>query len=135
MLICGTLMAQDVKDMQSSNIGAQRAAFITEQLDLTQKEAEVFFPIYNAYNKELRSLRIRPKDELSPDEMNDQQAEQRLEYLLGLEEKKVLIKRKYKDEMKSVISNKKILQLFMAEREFKKNVLQRFKKRRRMRKN
>ena len=38
-------------------IDAQRVAFITEKVNLTPEEAQVFWPLYNRYRNQLEGLR------------------------------------------------------------------------------
>src|SRR5690625_6700831 len=45
------------QDDKRSQIQAMKTAYITEELELTATEAEKFWPIYNAYRKDLWSLR------------------------------------------------------------------------------
>jgi len=45
------------QDDKRSQIQAMKTAYITEELQLTAIEAEKFWPVYNAYRKDLWSLR------------------------------------------------------------------------------
>lgn len=45
------------QDDKRSQIQAMKTAYITEELELTTSEAEKFWPVYNAYRKNLWNLR------------------------------------------------------------------------------
>ena len=50
------------KDDFHKRIKALKVSFITEQLQLAPKEAEVFWPIYNAYDEKMDDLRHEERD-------------------------------------------------------------------------
>ncbi len=50
-----TLYAQD-DDPRGEKIQALKIAFITQKLGLTAEEAQKFWPIYNQYDQEVRSV-------------------------------------------------------------------------------
>ena len=45
------------KDKLKERIKAQKVAFITERLDLSSKEAQQFWPIYNAFEDKIDDMR------------------------------------------------------------------------------
>ncbi len=47
----------EVNEGKNEKIEALKVGFITEKLALTTKEAELFWPIYNKYNAEVKSIR------------------------------------------------------------------------------
>lgn len=49
------------KDDRVKHIEAVKAAFITQKLDLTTREAQNFWPLYNTYQKEIEALYIQKK--------------------------------------------------------------------------
>jgi len=49
--------SQNRKKINKNRVKAHKIAFITDQLNLTAKEAEVFWPIYNAHEKLLSEYR------------------------------------------------------------------------------
>lgn len=60
-----TAIAQDfeedgeISSIALDRVQAQRVAFITEKIDLTSKEAQKFWPVFNEYEKEERKIRKR----------------------------------------------------------------------------
>ena len=63
-------------------IKAYKTAYITQELDLSSKEAEKFWPVYNEYDKKIFSLKIvkmrkersRIKELGGPEMLSDEQA-------------------------------------------------------------
>ena len=113
-----------------------KVAFITERLDLTPKEAQEFWPIYNAYDdqmvkikfEELRNLRRNIKQNVET--LSDSEAKTLLDSL-------VIAENKLHDEevnliknLKKVISPQKILMLKVAEEDFNRKLFEQFRKRR-----
>ncbi len=103
-------------------IEAQRVAFITQNLSLTPDEAAKFWPIYNEFKNQLKSLR---DDIERPDLMNvtDAEATTIIERHLAIEDKKQELKRNLFTRLKTAISPRKILMLHAAEREFNRELL------------
>ncbi len=120
------------------NLKAYKTAYITQQLDLSPKEAEKFWPIYNVYQKEmfqLKVLKIRAaqkkiRDKGGIDALNDDESQQLLADLIQNEQALVKTKKELYNSLKKVISAKKTLKLYRAEHEFNKKLLAEFRKKR-----
>ncbi|MBK8347328.1 MAG: hypothetical protein IPL08_06765 [Saprospiraceae bacterium] len=103
-------------------VKAQRAAYITQQLDLTEDESQKFWPIYNTYQSELE--KVRSSIELKTnDPITDKEAEDMMYAILENRTKEIEIQKKYIQKLKSAISSRKIAKLFRVEREFKEKVI------------
>ncbi|WP_299063305.1 sensor of ECF-type sigma factor [uncultured Polaribacter sp.] len=128
-----TFLAQEKKESREK-IRALKIAYITEQLNLNSSEAEKFWPIYNVYDKNqhvLRNeLRSNLKNEISTDGI-DAISEKKAEALINLKLK--IYKKIYQSDedflskIKKVISYKKILKLQIAEMEFGRKLMRRYK--------
>lgn len=133
LLICLNLTAQPPHEgfeKKREKIEELKIAFITQKLELTPQEAQVFWPIYNVYNKERHEIMQanRPKGprmEKEPDFKNisEKDAETMLYGRLDNEQKMVNLNKLYLEEFKKAISYKKILVLYESEHEFKKDLL------------
>ena len=66
LFIYSTLMyAQPPKDgMKKEKIASLKVGFITNELKLTTKEAEVFWPVYNQFDNEISTLRNNFRKEI-----------------------------------------------------------------------
>lgn len=117
-------------------IEALKTAYLTEQLELTSKEAQKFWPIYNAYSKRLHDLYVREhkevKDELRncSDELSESKSAQLVETFISIEENKVKERRNLVKNLAPVISKKKTIKLFKAEDDFRRRLLKEYRERR-----
>lgn len=140
----GTVFAQGQRQKPSAEkiekrkekMKAMKRAFIGIEIELTPEEEKGFWPIYDKYEakreelrKEHRSLRKKYKGK-SPEDMTEAEAEEVLAKEAVIREKRNQIAKDLDQELKSVLSAKKILMLHKAERAFKKQLLERIKNRR-----
>ena len=111
------IKAQDGGDeTKAEKIQALKIAFITQKLQLTPDEAQKFWPVYNQYDNEIRSL---PKG-------GD---------VIGTEEKLLNIRKKYEPSFEKVIGPQKLNKLFNAERDFRDILIRRLQNRNQQRLN
>jgi hypothetical protein len=109
---------------------ASHAAYITQELELTETEAQKFWPVYNAYRSEIEGLRF-DADRKSVETMTDKEAEDLLNEQLETKAKEVEVQKKYVLKLKTVIPARKILLLWKAEKEYREKVISNLKNRRR----
>ena len=64
ILILFLLIATTASAQRGDKIKAYKTAFLTESLELTSDEAEKFWPIYNAHEEKLRTLRKQERKEI-----------------------------------------------------------------------
>ena len=113
-----------------------KVAFITEQLGLTSSEAQEFWPIYNAHDDKLEKIRTIEREQFvgiqkDMSVVSDTEAQKMVATFIELQSQKQEIEKQFIEDLKSVISAKKIILLFRAENNFKKRLLQQMNKRRR----
>ncbi|MBO3116051.1 hypothetical protein J4050_04790 [Winogradskyella sp. DF17] len=119
-------------------IKAQKVAFITDKLDLTPKEATKFWPVYNAFEDRVEAVRtgdlrtIKTKMRQNPD-MSNNEADKLLEDLIKAEDEMYQAKVDLMNNLKGVISSKKIIRLKRAEDEFNQKLLERLREMRQKR--
>lgn len=134
MLISVSAFAQPGGPKMRERIKAQKVAFITERIELTPKEAQKFWPIYNAYEEQLEPLRRNGFKAiikaLRDGTLSDSEAQKALDNHLNFEAKKLEAKRQLITDLKGVISPQKIIRLKIAEDAFNKKLLEELKKRR-----
>jgi hypothetical protein len=115
---------------QKEKIEAQRIAFITNRLDLTPAEAQVFWPIYNEFDAKRREItkqfrKFRPETDL--DGITDKQAAELAENQLVEAQKMLDLRKEYHARLKSILPPKKLLLLYDSEREFQKHLIDRIR--------
>lgn len=117
------------------HIKALKVSFITEKLDLSEKEAQKFWPIYNDFEKkisaihykELRSLRKNIKENIST--LTEDQSKTLLNKIDTAENKLHQLKMDLSNKLLTVVSAKKILLLKIAEDDFKRKMFEELRKR------
>ncbi|MBT8244585.1 MAG: hypothetical protein HKP48_07350 [Winogradskyella sp.] len=113
-------------------IKAQKTAFITEKLELTSDEAQKFWPIYNTYEEMTRKIKadyFKPirKQMRQNSDISDAKANKFLNQMTEGEDKMHQAKQKLVNDLKTVITSKKIIRLKAAEDEFNKKLLERLR--------
>ncbi|MBI34988.1 MAG: hypothetical protein CMP67_06450 [Flavobacteriales bacterium] len=143
LLVCMTLSAAiaqssgkpsiQQRENRKAKIREMKKAFIKAELNLTEDEEKVFWPIYDNYEnkrdelrKELRSLRKEFKGK-SIDELTEAEAEEMLDKEMKFREKRLALDKEFERELRANLSAKKIIMLHKAERKFKKKLLDRMK--------
>lgn len=110
-------------------IKSVKIAFITEKLDLTVSEAEAFWPVYNEFDKAMHEARKAmktkrgEKGELDIDNISNEKAKEMLTSRLKHEEEVMKLKKDYTNKFLAILPAVKVLKLFHAEEEFKKELL------------
>ncbi len=131
-----TLTAFSQGKERKERIKVLKVAHITEKLDLTEKEAQQFWPIYNAYDEKMSALRhqkirkIRQEIKQNYDTLTDEKAQELLNRLAEVENSIHSERITLETKLKTIISPKKILFLKIAEEDFKRKLFEQFKKRR-----
>lgn len=126
-----------------NKIKALKIAYITDQLSLSEKEAEKFWPVYNAHEEILHQFRmvernkirknIRDKGGLSS--LSSKDAELMLSQMMDLEKNIYEANQKFRKKLLKFLPHKKILKLEYAERGFKREMFERLKRRKKQRMN
>lgn len=110
-------------------IEAKKIGYLTEKLELSPKEAEVFWPVYNSYSDKMKSFK-KEKYGREKSMNTNKDSDQALSELISNEKNKVSIMEEYVEKFKNVIGSEKTLKLFNAEGDFKREILKGMKKRR-----
>jgi len=117
---------------QQKNVEAQRIAFITQELSLTPDEAKVFWPVYNEYDAKRHDLKKSHKnaEKLHKEEigkLTEKEADQILDNQLIEAQKLLDLRKEYNTKFKAVLPAVKVLQLYDAEREFQKILMEKLR--------
>ncbi|HMP29980.1 MAG TPA: hypothetical protein PKD85_10285, partial [Saprospiraceae bacterium] len=89
-------------------IKAEKIAYFTEKLSLTEDEAAKFWPIYNQYEKEnIEILQQMRGHKFNFEEMSDADADNYMKKHLEIKEKEFQIEKSYLPKFKSVLTSKK----------------------------
>ncbi|MEO5642506.1 MAG: hypothetical protein ABIQ40_14140 [Bacteroidia bacterium] len=112
----------------AERVQALKVAFITKALNLSSSEAEKFWPIYNEYQDKRETVRnqlqadykiIREQaDKLSGEELTRLANEE-----VALKAKDAQLVSEMHEKLKKVLPPKKLAQLYVAEEDFKKELI------------
>ena len=116
-------------------IKALKISYLTEKLNLTPEEAQKFWPIYNAYDQEQHALRSKQRSELKKslknnddvEALNESDAEKLIILKLSIDTKLHESQKDFVKKVKQVISFKKIIQLHVAEMEFGRKLMSKYR--------
>ena len=128
-LIAVTAFAQ--KESKRDKIEALRVSFISQKVNFTTQEAQLFWPLYNEYQDKIillrKSFRQQYNKNTNYNFETDKEAEAYLNAELNLKQKEFENFKEYLDKFKKIISVKKLALLLRAEDEFKKELIKNIK--------
>jgi len=113
-------------------IKALKIAHITEQLDLTEAEAQKFWPVYNANEEAEDKLRARSNEKRkgkNPEDLSESEAKTLLLDMVSIERERVELRSIMLNNLLKILPAKKIIALLQAERSFKRKMIEEYKKR------
>ena len=107
-------------------IEAIKIGFLTKKLDLSPEESQKFWPVYNQYQRELNQIFKQKKEARAKNAANpDQSVDDDFDF-----ETKILIhKKKYRIEFGKILSAEKVKAFYIAERDFKEELIKQLKNR------
>ncbi|WP_051718859.1 periplasmic heavy metal sensor [Hymenobacter sp. IS2118] len=104
-----------------------KIAFITNRVALTQEQAQKFWPLYNEFTDKRRDLnrngRLLRRE--VTDAMTDQQIRENYAQSFTKRQQELNLEKEYFEKFQKVITLRQVAQLFMAERDFTKEVIKR----------
>ncbi|MEO7214847.1 hypothetical protein [Mucilaginibacter sp.] len=103
-------------------IEAARDKFLSQQLELTDDEADKFWPLYHQYQEELKAIRILKR-------LNGKSATGSPEKELYYDNQMLTTKRRYLDEFLKIIPSSKISILYKSEQAFNDEVIKQLSER------
>ncbi|MCD6064512.1 MAG: hypothetical protein K0R82_2423 [Flavipsychrobacter sp.] len=130
LFTCLTAVAQP-RSERGERIRAIKADFIAERIHLTPQQANRFWPIYNQYENDQRAVRnsFRSKYPQQKGSRDEHQSRQFIDDNIEFREERLNVERRYKNEFLRVISAQQLAQMYEAEREFKRMLIQNLKER------
>ncbi|WP_299782028.1 sensor of ECF-type sigma factor [uncultured Formosa sp.] len=130
--LCSVNIFAQTKD---EKIKTLKIAFITEKLNLSKTEAQKFWPIYNAYEKQNNDLRnemkMQRKEDIKLEDLSETEANDLLNDMLKSNDKRCHLYNQYVNDLKPIITAKKIIILRKAEDDFRRKLFEEYKKRHR----
>jgi hypothetical protein len=133
LILLITIPAMAQRGPNKERIHAIKIGFITDRLNLSSKEADAFWPLYNSYDDEYMALRHEYRQKYikkNRGHLDPKQAQEFIDDDIDYREKMVDLRKKYKDEFLKVISPTKLAELYQAESDFKDMLIKRLEQRR-----
>ena len=136
LIICflSTTLIQAQRPDKRAELKALKIGYLTKQLELTSSEAEVFWPIYNEFDKkmfELRQQKILKSRNLNIESLSDEEAIKLIDSMKESEKNKFEYENQLIEDLMKILPPKKIILLKKSEIEFGKQVLEQYKQKRR----
>lgn len=126
-------IAQDEPESRNDKVESLKIAFITERLNLSSKEATVFWPVFNEFSDQMKKIREKEKENIrlfnARTAATEQESDKFLTEQLALKQAELDLTKKYVGEFRKVLPVKKVARLLTLEQEFKQQLLQRLKQR------
>lgn len=106
--------------LMRTDLLAQRGVLIVNNMQFTEAESEMFWPVYHKYQHELTPIgndrAALIKDYLANvDRMDDTKAKELTRKVLEIEERRLGVMKKYIEEFSKVLPAKRVAQLFQLE--------------------
>lgn len=112
-----------------------KIAFLTERLDLSNAEAQAFWPAYNEHEERMNDFRRSERQDIRGtvtdfDALSEKEAEELLDKQMALEAEKLAEQQAFVKTMKGILSAKKTILLLKSEEDFKRRLIQQYRQRR-----
>ena len=111
---------------------AKKIAYITQSINLTPAEAENFWPVYNEFEQkrfslmdERHSLENKLKEKI--EDLTDEKYVELSKKLVSFEKMEGDLFLEYNDKFLKILPPKKVVQLYVAEMEFKSSLIKELK--------
>ena len=129
LVIClssNILFSQNDSNQKKENREARKIAFFTTKMELNSKESQIFWPVVNEMNAELKEVRNKNAhgrmilmDKKSED-LSNKELEEIMDARMQIGKEQIDIKIKYHEKFKKVLPIQKLAKYYQATREFKK---------------
>jgi len=134
LAFCFSTNAQKRKG-HKEKIKLLKISYLTEQLDLTSSEAEKFWPVYNEHSKNILDFMAKKSDAIKKelrvvkeiDSIDEKKALTLFNLTQYLERKKFEERENYIKKLKTILPIKKILKLQIAEKEFGRKLMRKYR--------
>ncbi|RMB61084.1 sensor of ECF-type sigma factor [Dokdonia sinensis] len=125
VFITASLAAQEDR---KEKIKALKVAHISQELELTPKQAQEFWPIYNVYEAKMDKIRDTERTMMRSlkedwEQLSETQAKDALRTILKADQDKNSARETLITQLKNTLSSKKTLVLLKAEEDFKRKLI------------
>ena len=132
-LLPAMAMAQKADD-RKNEIESYKIAYLTQKLDLSSEEAKVFWPIYNAWQKEQTALRKERGQKMISfrkiaeiEELSDTEVQNLIVNDFSFKQRELNLEKKYYSQLKSNLPIKIVGKFYRAQEAFKRELLSKYR--------
>lgn len=132
-ILSATIIFAQNQEERMNRIRAQKSAYITQRLNLSVEESQVFWPVYNEFESKMFNLKKDvapgPGRGQRPDfsAMSDEDLTAFFEERFSKEEEELKLKRTYHTKFMQLLSPRQVAILYEAEHDFRRELLMRLK--------
>lgn len=142
LLLAGALFAQpqgnkpseEQRKKEFERIQSEKIAFITQELDLSPEEAQVFWPVYNQCWKEALSTHKEMMDAFGEfrrekaDALSEAELEKKVDAYIAANRTTNLVMSEWYPKFKKVLPIRKVAKLYQAEEAFQQRMIHNLRK-------
>jgi calcineurin-like phosphoesterase family protein len=123
-LFSGAVLAQDkpadTMQIVREKLQADKKLLVATNMDLTEKEAQAFWPIYESYQKDLglvngRMLVLLEDFAKNYQAMTDEEAKKLVDDYLAIEQDRINLKQSYRPKLRQALPEKKVARYLQIE--------------------
>ncbi|MBI9061530.1 MAG: hypothetical protein JEZ14_06050 [Marinilabiliaceae bacterium] len=124
LLSVSFMQAQNKKEEKLEKVRAQKIAFLTQKMNLSPDEAQVFWPVYNEFSTQKKELNKKKREAMVElkqkwDTATDAQKEAVADQMIAFRMEEAKLDQSYHAQFKDVLPIDKVLKLYHAELQFK----------------
>jgi hypothetical protein len=118
--VCAQDKPADTNQLVREKIKADKKLFIAENMQLTEAEAKVFWPVYEGYQKDQGKLMDRTQKLINDyaknyQTMTDATAKKLTDDMIAIENDRLKMRKDYLPKFRKVLSNKKVARYYQLE--------------------
>ncbi|MCK4751462.1 MAG: hypothetical protein KAT15_30605 [Bacteroidales bacterium] len=116
------------REQNMEKFKSMKIAYYTDNLELTIEEAEIFWPLYNGFEKQkgelMKKRRMRSREFIQQyEEISEQEAEKMVDQHIELRKQVMQLDIDFHKELKKIFSPKKVMQFYITEIQFREYML------------
>lgn len=118
----------DVKDKaeMKAKMEQLKVQYVTEKASLTEAEKKAFIPLYQSYISDFSKNYDDKKDKPDFETLSDAEVEKHLDKKMADKEARLNLEKGYYAKFKAILPIKKVAKVYQAEREFKKEMWEKY---------
>jgi hypothetical protein len=127
--ICLPSLFAQVRPQLEERLQAQKTAFFTERMQLTVKEAEKFWPVYNDYSSRKEKISMESSTTLryflrNAENLSEQETQELLTRYTAFQQQDHELFMEYDKKFREILPPSKILKLYSSELQFRQHLLE-----------